>query len=756
MKKMFMKMFVVWLLSFLFAGSNLLYALELSDVQNAIKSQGKQWVAGETSISKLPPEERKKRLGAKLPEFKDTLPQTIKLDPGVVATLPSSFDWRSKDGKNYVTPVRDQGACGSCWAFAAAAALESYALIQTNTPGTDLNLSEQILVSCSGAGSCDGGYPAGASDFIRNIGLPLETCYPYTATNGVCRDACANWWLSSPLYRIGSWAYATLDNPTVNAIKNAVYNYGPVHTIMAVYEDFFYYTGGIYSYTSGSFEGYHAVTIVGYNDTGQYFIVKNSWGTNWGESGYFRIAYSELASCVQFGMYTIAYSPIEQGRISGTVTDTSGKGVEGIWVYGYSYDPWSNYWYSQSGITLPDGYYAIGGLFTGNYKVLFRGYWQGYLDQWYNNKPDFSTADLVAVTAPNTTTGINAVLVKGGSISGTVTNTAGRGIYAWVDIYDINGNWKGGTGTDSNGYYVAGPLSTGSYKVKFSAYGYLDQWYNNKPDFSTADLVAVTAPNTTTGINAVLSKKGATRYDFDGSGTSDILFRNSSTGQVTMWLMIGTSRISWASIIDAGNTAWTVAGVGDFNGDGKADILWRNSSTGQVTMWLMNGTSMISWASIVDAGNTAWTVAGVGDFNGDGKADILWRNSSVGQVTMWLMNGTSMISWASIIGPGITDWTVAGVGDFNGDGMADILWENSLTGQVIMWLMNGTSTRGYAPIAGSGVAGVGDFNGDGMADILWRDSSTGRVTMWLMNGTRPYTSDTILGDGNSQWDVVNK
>jgi len=247
--------------------------------------------------------------------------------------------------------------------------------------------------------------------------------------------------------------------------------------------------------------------------------------------------------------------------------------------------------------------------------------------------------------------------------------------------------------------------------------------------------------------------------DFNGDGKSDILWRNTSTGMVTMWIMNGTNMSSWAPIVGDGNAAWTVAGIGDFNGDGKADILWRNSSTGMVTMWIMNGPTRISWAPIVGDGNADWTVAGVGDFNGDGKADILWRNSSTGMVTMWIMDGTNMTRWAVIVGARNTDWTVAGVGDFNGDGKADILWRNTSTGMVTMWLMNGTSMTDWANIVGGGntawtVAGVGDFNGDGKSDILWRNSSTGMVTTWLMDGTRMTNWTVLAGDGNQAWNIA--
>jgi len=82
---------------------------------------------------------------------------------------------------------------------------------------------------------------------------------------------------------------------TINDIKTALATYGPLTTTFTVYSDFFSYRSGVYTYTSGTYQGGHAVLIVGYDDPGQYFIVKNSWGTGWGEAGFFRIAYSEVS-----------------------------------------------------------------------------------------------------------------------------------------------------------------------------------------------------------------------------------------------------------------------------------------------------------------------------------------------------------------------------------------------------------------------------------------------------------------------------
>jgi len=279
---------------------------ELDDIHKAIKEKKAKWEAGETSISKLPYSQRKLRASANLPHLKDT--DTFVTPEPPLAGISPSLDWRNYNGAglNYVTPVKDQGNCGSCWAFATTAALESYFLKQENLPNNNENFAEQVLVSCSGAGSCGGGYHSTASSYIRDTGLPPEMDYYYTATDGSCTSAVPGW--QQAAYRIGSWSYVCV-SPSAAAIKNALVTNGPLATMFQVYSDFLSYRSGIYSYVTGSYVGNHCVLIVGYDDVNQCFIVKNSWGTGWGEAGYFRIAYSECSNNVTFGWYTIAYSP---------------------------------------------------------------------------------------------------------------------------------------------------------------------------------------------------------------------------------------------------------------------------------------------------------------------------------------------------------------------------------------------------------------------------------------------------------------
>ncbi len=239
--------------------------------------------------------------------------------------------------------------------------------------------------------------------------------------------------------------------------------------------------------------------------------------------------------------------------------------------------------------------------------------------------------------------------------------------------------------------------------------------------------------------------------DLSADGKSDLIFRNANTGQISAWLMNGTTVTSSADLLGA-NSGWTVTHTADFNGDGKADILYQHTD-GRVAMWLMDGTTLISGAGLLGAAS-GWSVSHVADFNGDGKADVLFRHTD-GRVAMWLMNGTTLTSGAGLLEAG-SGWSVTHTGDFNGDGKADILFRHT-DGRVAVWLMNGTALTSGAGLLGAAsgwsVTHTGDFNGDGKADILYRHTD-GRVAMWLMDGTA-LTSGAGLLEAASGWTVTH-
>ena len=130
--------------------------------------------------------------------------------------------------------------------------------------------------------------------------------------------------------------------------------------------------------------------------------------------------------------------------------------------------------------------------------------------------------------------------------------------------------------------------------------------------------------------------------DFFGGGDSDILWRNASSGQVSIWEMNGNSLAGGGPVSPNPGPAWQAIGTGDFNHDGHSDdILFQNTTSGQVSIWEMSGTTLIGGGAVSPNPGPAWRAVGTGDFNGDGFSDILFQNTS-GQATVWEMNGTHL------------------------------------------------------------------------------------------------------------------
>jgi C1A family cysteine protease len=213
-----------------------------------------------------------------------------------LAAVPASFDWRDPLlGGN--TPVRDQGSCGACWAFGTVGPLE---ILISHYCGRVENLSEQYLLSCNENGwSCNGGWfahdyhqfyiPTTMAE--KDYGAVLESSSPYQASQVACGGP------HTHPYKINSWSYiAGYTVPTPAAIKQAIQTYGPVAAGVCIGSAFQAYKSGIFNANETcSGDVNHAVTLIGWNDDlgvdNGYWILKNSWGSAWGEAGYMRIRY---------------------------------------------------------------------------------------------------------------------------------------------------------------------------------------------------------------------------------------------------------------------------------------------------------------------------------------------------------------------------------------------------------------------------------------------------------------------------------
>jgi len=106
--------------------------------------------------------------------------------------------------------------------------------------------------------------------------------------------------------------------------------------------------------------------------------------------------------------------------------------------------------------------------------------------------------------------------------------------------------------------------------------------------------------------------------------------------------MNGTTVRAGGFVRQVADPSWKIAGVGDFDGDGKTDIVWRNSATGENYMYLMNGTTVRAEGFLKQVADPSWKIAAVGDYDGDGKSDLLWRNSSTGENYIYPMDGTTI------------------------------------------------------------------------------------------------------------------
>jgi hypothetical protein len=591
--------------------------MTLTEIQAAIKAKGASWVAGENPISRLTLQEKTNLLGLLPDPGQTTRPPTRQLS---TVGLPPSIDWRNNGG-NYVSSVKSQGACSACWAYASTAAAESAVMIANKTPNVNLDLMEAVLISCCtncSSGYCHAGYLGASADYLQTHGEPLQSC-PATSCGYTC-----------PNDTIKSWEWIT---PSVDNLRAALANYGPVVAGMQVYSDFYNYMSGVYSYTAGNYLGGHAVTVIGYNDAGQYFIGKNSWDTDWGEAGFFRIAYSEVGGTSQFGQQIVAYHggdpnpppPTCSYPISDYFTASGGTGsIQVATEAGCAWSATSNAtWITINSGSSGSGPGAVGFTVSANTSSSARTGTMTVPGGTYTVLQQSGSSQCTYSLSPTSKSFTNA----GGSDSINVTAGSGCSWTASANVSWITIGSGGGAGNGTVSYSVSANTGTSS----------------RSGTITIADK------------SFTVSQDG-TSCSFNINSTSKTFTADVGTGTVSVTAASGcawtaTSNASWISV--------TSGASGSGNGTvgySVAANTTTSSRTGTITIagqtFTVNQAAMVCSYTITPASNSFTSAAGTGTVSVTSATGCAWTATSNAS---WL----TISSVSSVSGNGTVSYSVA-------------------------------------------------------------------------------------------------
>jgi len=464
----------------------------VSDIQNAITSQGANWNAGATEQVLLPETQQKCLCGVRaLPQFRAKDRVASKAE----RSLPQQYSRNAFfSGTNWMTAVKDQGMFRTSVSYAITGALESrMKVIQCYSQGKP-NLSGWYLFNKGGGNANDGMDVVSALNTMRDNGCVAEEFCPLPQTNVFsCNDA------NLGRYKIMGW-YAKTKDPS--SIKQAIMDDGPVVATMTVYRDFYAYVGGIYRHVTGEEMGFHAVSIVGWDDTNHCWICKNSWGTTWGEGGNFRIEYGQCGIEENAVSLEPAIDPILNKIYPESATSGSSVAISGSFLGG-----------SQSSSTIEFNGVSVTNVTSWTPEQIIcevpSGAQSGGVKVTINGQASNVLNFTVQATAPST-------------ITGRVTDSAtGSGI--------ANASVSAGTqsvSTNSSGYYTISPVPTGSQTVMASSSGYLS---GSKP------VTVVSGSTITANISLAPITNGTItgQVTFAGSGLDNITVAAGGRSAVT-------------------------------------------------------------------------------------------------------------------------------------------------------------------------------------------------------------------------------
>ncbi len=411
-------------------------------------------------------------------------------------SLPTSFDWRSYNSHSYIGAIHDQGNCGSCYAFGATACAEgTYNFATGNYDNNVADFSEAYIAWCLGSMSayndnfygCDGAdYTYSELQALCDIGTISESYFPYYDSDGQsCPSAASN----APKTQFASWYRITCSD--IEAIKTAIMTYGVVDAAVYATTSFQNYSGGIFTdnYTSCSSNPCyytptnHAIALVGWGtdaSTGDYWILRNSWGSSWGEGGYMRIdATSARVACeacyLVYESSTITVPAVTTSSISsiGTTSATGGgnitaNGGAAVTASGIVYSTTTNPTLangtvlSTSPVITSGSYNLIMSGLTASTTYYVRAYATNSAGTGYGNQVSFTTNTTTDTEAPTAPTNLGSSNVT--STTAVLTWTASTDNVAVTGYNVYQDGMLLGT-TTSTSYSVTGltPATTYSF-----------------------------------------------------------------------------------------------------------------------------------------------------------------------------------------------------------------------------------------------------------------------------------------------------
>ena len=688
----------------LFVGSSLAaHDAALERIREAIREQGASWEARPTSVWRMPPEERRRLLGAQL-----IIPEAGKIDPPPfhfpeAATL-VLWDWRDHQGHNWVTGVRDQAGCGSCVCFGCMAAFEACMSITFAAPEPAYNLSEQHVFSCGG-GSCEYGWNVPAClNYIQAHGAPDEACYPYRAMDdrppnhgAPCDETCEDWRIRAR--KISQWGWVPSFNET--AIKNALMN-GPLPVYITVYSDFFAYSSGVYVRTSETVEGGHIVCMVGWDDDENCWICKNSWG-DWGEGGYFRIRKGTNEADIEASVAWLLPAPAEYPSLRFAIyqaVDSLGDG-DGVLNPGETARLRLGL-FNQQTYAAATGVSAI--LSSGDERIQIRDLVSTYGENIADGDTVLADEDEFAVSI-SAESGVCDIPL-------TVEISAGK---AAVPAYQTTVSFDLAVTYDQFGWPVHLGASVRSSPlledldddqipevIVVDNVGTLHVW---DPAGHYREGFPITTPGEVWGSVAV--------GDLEGDGDTDIVFGSKND---TVYAFSSEGQRVYAR--DLGSPVLTNPALVDLNGDGQLETV----------IGAMNGSLSILAPDGSDADRSPLTLGGpifagpaVADLDGNGIKDVIWGSTDRNVYAVSSLTGESLFGFPFTAGGMVV--SAPAVADLDEDGDEELIFGCD-DGK--LYVLDHLGEEQFTVNSGQAIRtspAIGDVDTDGRIDIVFASKS---------------------------------